>query len=258
MRILVKQNRVVCADLQFEEETVYIGSKPGSGIFLQAPSIATQHAVLSPDGEDNWSLAPASSEALVTLNGRQLERKMAVRPGDRIGIGQFELDVTNAVSPAEAGTTVSERVRKEAAKSLPLSTIIKGTNDAMQFSARRFGRLSRISHSIAQCRDLRSLLDMTLTMTLQAFIDTRLAWIGVRRKPEGKFEFIEGRLSSGQVADDPPLLDLLYDRCVERSLMLCVPEIVSPGHGSMMAVPLAGSRGVLGMIYVDALPGAPQ
>ena len=111
-------------------------------------------------------------------------------------------------------------------------------------------RMPRMS-GLEATRDLHELLDNSLRLCLDYF-NSRVAWVGLRLKPEGELEVLAGRLRSGQSCGTNAFIELLQYRCVERNQHICLRKIRDDAEiGSAMGVPLNSGRGTLGMLYVD-------
>ena len=241
------------AELSFDREQVYIGSRPGCGVHLPNIRVGLQQAVIRPDKDDGWSVEPLDEEHVTRINGSPLSGRRKVHNGDVIAIDDYLLKVylelesqISDISRATRHMSV-KAIRKH---KLPAGALVKKHTDSLTLSIPYLHRASRFSRELMKCGTIRDLMELCLPGLLGTF-GARCAWIGLRRQAIGDLEFVEGRHASGEPCEPTTLcLQLMY-RCMERAQQVCLPRTYDDEIGSAMAVPIIGPDGHLGMFYLD-------
>lgn len=253
MRVLVRQGRSILADLTFEETAVRIGSAEDAEVYLADAKIADYHVRLVPARQGKWSVEVVKHKPQAKLNDVLIHDGMNIRDGDSISLRDYVLTVYPSW---DAGREESERLATEAeiaavrAKPLPAGTLVKRHVEKVAIPAGWLDTISRIAMELSLCGDLRILMDYSLNMMLGVF-GAGFAWMGARRRPAGRLEFVEGRLASGHNCDMPAFADAIVHHCVTRSQHICVPSSYDPEIVSAMATPLIAPEGNIGVVYVD-------
>jgi hypothetical protein len=93
-------------------------------------------------------------------------------------------------------------------------------------------------------------MDAALQALLETFAAQRV-WMGVRRVNYGPMDYVEGRLLTGQTADLPEMGKSLRPRVLDRGQFVLIPRISPDERVSVLAGPLPGPDGSLGMAYID-------
>ena len=75
----------------FSGEEMLIGRRPGCHLVLSDPNVSRQHAVIERRQEVYWLIDLGSTNGTY-VNGQRIQRQ-ALRPGDRIRVGDSELEV---------------------------------------------------------------------------------------------------------------------------------------------------------------------
>lgn len=246
MRILLRQGETMLADLSFDEETVRAGSAADSEIHLPSPKLADYHLRLAPFRPGVWAVEAVNKKPVPTLNGLPMSSRANVKDGDRISVAGFTLTV---YPTWDTGREDSDAAALRG-KPLPAGTLVRKHMEKVSIPAGWLDKISRIAMELGLCTDLRILIDYSLDMMLRVF-GAGYAWIGCRRLPEGRLDFVEGRLDSGKISDTPAFTDALVHHCLTRSQHLCVPTADDPVIVTGMAAPLMSSEGSIGVIYVD-------
>lgn len=258
MRILVRKDEEVLADLSFEDEEITVGSQPSTTIHLPDEHVAGRHALIAPDGNGNWVVHKLDPEWPITINRENIEESRVLENSDSIFIHVYELKIflshdldRQVVEDTRLSTDELARIKQFP---LPQGSVVKRHFDPLHMPKEDLERIARIAVDLSGCRDIHELLDATLTMLLDAF-NARMAWIGIRRKPQGELDVVGGRVPSGQAAAANELIERLQYRCLERAQHICVRKVRDVNQvGSALAVPLTTPAGVLGMAYVDRAP----
>lgn len=259
MRILVKENESVIADLSFEDEDVYVGSQTDCGLHLADLRVAARQALISQATDGTWYLENLDLGNQVLLNNHAAIQRTRLQNDDEICLFDYTLKVyldagleQHVVEDSRLNTEELVKIREYP---LPAGSVVKRSFDQITLPQSQMQHLARRFGEIYQVRDIHELLDASLSLLLEEF-HARSAWVGIRLKTQGELEVQAGRLASGQSAGLNPIIDLLRYRCVERGQHVCIRKVRDTAEiNSAMAVPLHTADGVLGMLYVDRRPG---
>lgn len=86
---------------EFDQEEISIGRVQGNEIVLPKSNISKRHCRLSRSGS-TWIVADAQSTNGTFLNGQRLTAPQEIGPDDKVGIGDFTLEVRDAQQDAQA------------------------------------------------------------------------------------------------------------------------------------------------------------
>lgn len=257
MRVVVreKDTNVIVSDRSFEDEAVYVGSRPGCAVHLPDLYVSPQHLLLSPDEEGSWVMEPLDPEKPARVDGQPLSDRRPMPAETEIEIGPYVLRVSLRSDRAPGGAAEERLSPTDLAEikkyPLPPGSFTKRAGDPIEkLQASQIARLSRAGLDLGRCRDLHELADVSLSHLLQGF-RARCAWIGLRRQPTGDLEVVGGRYTSGEACDAPEMAQHLRYRCLERQQQILVRRPPEGIVGSSLAVPIVNALGVLGMAYVD-------
>ncbi len=257
MRVVVreKETKVIIADRTFEDEAVYVGSRPGCAVHLPDLYVSPHHLLLSPDEHGVWSIEPLDNEKPSRFNGQTLTGRQPILEDNVVEIGPYVLRICLQADKAGPGAEADRLPPLDYTElkkfELPPGSFTKRAGDPIEkLQPTQVTRLARAATELGRCRDLHELVDVSLAHLLQGFRG-RCAWIGLRRQASGDLEVVGGRYTSGESSDVPDLARNLRYRCVERRQQILIRKAGEGIVGSALAVPLTTSLGVLGMIYVD-------
>lgn len=268
MHIVIRDEfkNIRSVDVAGTVDMVNFGSSPECNVYLPDIRIADEHFRLCRQADQSWCLTlcpvPDDSPAAFTriyINALEAPDGTLIKHNDEILLGRYVLNVFTDESDATAPrAAVLEDAAKIRAHPLPGGALIHANPDFdITIPAGLARDITAFSFEIHDCQDMSALLVATVTAIARQF-KTRLVWMGARRHGYGRLEFVESRLANGRAGGDPPRLETYVYRCVDRGQHLCCPEYDMPGIGSALAVPLRGSRSILGMLYLDrAVDDAP-
>lgn len=246
-------------DVVVGRETVYIGSHDGCRIHLPDSRIAPQQLVVYPDEEETWAIETLSSDVEVRLNGMNLVRKEILKTGDEIMLAEFVLRVfpEHEEPTLDRSQMAAQRLSMErfAAFQLPPGTIAKKPDDPLTIQSAQLMAVGKANLAVSQCIQPESLMNIALDTLLNTF-NGQLAWIGLRRVNYGSMEYVEGRLNTGQTTDLPEIGDNLKPRVLDRGQFVLIPRVGREDPMSLMAGPLVGPDGTLGMALVAIADGS--
>ena len=89
--------------------------------------------------------------------------------------------------------------------------------------------------------------------TLEPNLGARMVWMGLRTKPDAEIEYMDGRLEGTPTSLQPPKLETYVYRCLNRQQCITVPRTGDGVTQSVLAVPIPGEHGPIGLLYADTL-----
>jgi len=254
MRLIVLQNGAMVGEVACGQEAIYIGSREGCRVQLPDPRIPDQHAVIYPLGKAGWVLQRLDQAHEVHVNGTNVVDRTELKTGDEIQIYDYLIRAFpeqegHLVRRTGGSASVAQLTRFVQYQLPPGTTTRKGTED-LQLHYDQLRRLGEVNLGLGQCLVVEELMDAALQALLETFAAQR-AWMGVRRVNYGAMEYVEGRLLTGQTADLPEMGKSLRPRVLDRGQFVLIPRVSAEERVSVLAGPLPGPDGSLGMAYID-------
>jgi len=254
MRLIVLAQEAMIADVVCGQEIVYVGSAESCRVRLEDPRIAAQQAVLIPERVGLWLLEPLDSSCEIRVNDALAVAKTELREGDEIRILDFVVrvypDYEERSAPRVTTGTSRAALERFAQAKLPMGAILRKADEPLSLRAELLDALGRANVAVSGCTTVEELMDAILTI-LSGTLAAQRAWIGVRRVNYGPMEYEEGRTVSGQTFDLPEVGQNLKPRILDRGQFVMVPLVSVQERMSVLAGPLNGPDGTLGMIYLD-------
>jgi len=253
MRLVVLQQDAMIADVVCGEEAIYVGSRPDCRVALADPRIAERQVVLYPQGS-GWVVEQLAPQCEVRLNQMRLTDRAELQTGDEIRICDYLIrvypeHVESQVARIPLGTSRAALERFLASR-LPPGSVVKKIDEPLTVQPEQVTRIAEIGQRVSQCTLIEEFMDAALQALLEVFAAQR-AWLGVRRVNYGPMEYVEGRLLTGQATDLPDVGEALKPRVLDRLQYVLVPVLSSEERTSILAGPLRGPEGALGMVYID-------
>jgi serine phosphatase RsbU (regulator of sigma subunit) len=254
MRLTVLQNEALVADVICGREAVYVGAREGARVHLPDERLAPQQLLVCPDIDDVWYIEQLEPACPVHLNGNLLEDRVPLRAGDEVRLLDYLIRVfpeyeDGAVQkPALAVSRAS--LERFAQSKLPPGTFFRRHDEPLTVPPGQLDRLGKANLAAAGCNTVEELMDAALD-SLMATFNAQRAWVGIRRVNYGAMEYEEGRLITGQATDMPELCNDLKPRVLDRAQFVLVPRLSREDPTSVLAGPLIGPDGALGMVYLD-------
>lgn len=254
MRLIVLMSDAMIADVVCGDEAIFVGSRDGCRVQLPDPRIAPQQAVIYPEGDGTWLIKQLHPACEIHINERPLTDTAQLQTGDEVRIHNYAIRVYPDYEE-RAGRTVlgTSRAQLErfAQATLPAGAILKKTDEPATLTPEQLAQVGRAGQAVSGCATVEELMDGVLQAMLGLFAAHR-AWLGVRRVSYGPMEYEEGRLLTGQATDMPPICRELKPRILDRAQFVLVPRLSATEPLSLMAGPLIGPEGTLGMVYIDS------
>lgn len=254
MRLIVLLDEAMVADVVCGPEPIHVGSAEDCRVRLDDTRVAPRQLTLAPVADGTWTLEQLDSTCEVRLNRSSVTGPTPLRTGDEIHLLDYairvypEYDERAAARPA-VGTSRAQLERFAQAK-LPLGAILKKSDEPITVQPGQLAALNRANLAASACTAAEELMDVTLKTLLDVFAAQR-AWIGVRRVNYGPMEYVEGRLITGKSSDMPEIGNDLKPRVLDRAQFVLLPIISRDEPTSVLAGPLCGPDGTLGMAYID-------
>jgi serine phosphatase RsbU (regulator of sigma subunit) len=253
MRLVVTVQGETVADVASEREAVYIGGREDCRVLLEGDEMPPQLAVVVPQGDGRWTLEPIATESDLTHNGAAVAAPVDLNEGDALAVAGYEIRVYPSALPGEKKVTIAagrKALEAFARAKIPPGTIIKKPTEAIKLVPRQLDGAGQANVALSGCATVEDFMDGALQAVIQALGGQR-AWMGVRRETQGKLDYVEGRLLTGQPTDMPPFGNELTPRALDRGQFLMVPRVSREDKTSALAGPVLSLDGTLGMIYVD-------
>ena len=254
MRLILTENGAMLSDIECERETIYVGSQESCGVHLPDSRVAAQQLVIYPETDGGWVVQQLHAENIVTVNGTTIRDKARLKTGDEIEICGFlirafpEHEIKSA--GVEIGTSIKQLTRF-ARSQLPSGAVIKKPDESLTISNEHLHRIGQINLTLSQTIVIEELMTVALRTQLEVFSAQRI-WMGIRRVNYGAMEYTEGRLLTGSTFDLPEIGKTVQPRVLDRGQFVLLPRISAKERFSVMAGPLVGPDGTLGMIYLDS------
>ena len=254
MRLIVLQSDAMIADVVCGRETVLLGSKEDCRIQLPDPRIAPNQAVIHPEEGGAWWIEQLDSTCLLTLNGTTVTGRSQLKTGDEIRLLDYAVrvypDYDETGAPRVTLGTSRAQLERFAQSKLPFGAVLHRADEPLTVHPGQLDGIGRASLAVSSCTTIEELMDAALQHLLTVFAAQK-AWIGLRRANYGSMEYEEGRLITGPPTDLPEIGSELKPRVLDRSQFVLVPVVSREDQTSLLAGPLMGSEGRLGMVYLD-------
>ncbi len=254
MRLVVYRQGNPFTELVGEDEAVSVGSATANRLVLPDTRIPAHVAQIFLEHHEMWVIEPLDERFELLLNGVALAARTPLRSGDQIGVLDFTIEAQFEPPrrPAEAprATTSVASMTQFVKFQLPQGSLIRKAEETLTIQPAQIARIGRVNLALASCETVEALMDIALTAVFD-FFGAHRAWIGIRRVNYGPMEYVEGRVAGGQSTDLPELGENLKPRALDRMQYVLLPLVSPEERHSVMAGPLIGPDGPLGMIYID-------
>jgi hypothetical protein len=235
MRLIVKKDGQTVNDFRFERGPVYIGRHEHSQIFLPDRAVSRQHAAIFATKDGEWVLEDLDSANKTFLNGKAIH-KTPIKAGDRIDIGNFEIEVTLDADTEEPihleDTLVPITSESSPTKAMPAREIIVRKTDVerapdIQLPALRAQDFLQATEAICKSNGPEEVLKTLLGITLTQF-RAHNRWCALRTLPEGPMTFHAGMNSDGGMLElNGITLHKKISHAIENQEFLLFPRVTS-------------------------------
>lgn len=133
---------------------------------------------------------------------------------------------------------------------LPYGSTVKKIEEPISVQRPHIVYAGQMSVALGGCETPEQVMDIAIRAMFERFSPHR-AWIGLRRVNYGPMEYVDGRLLTGQTVDLPELGENLKPRVLDRCQFVLIPRVSDEEPISILAGPLTGPDGTLGMVYLE-------
>ncbi|MBL8879280.1 MAG: SpoIIE family protein phosphatase [Phycisphaerales bacterium] len=257
MRLILLENGAMVSEFFCAREAIHIGSASSCRIHIPDSRIAHEQVVIFPEAGNVWVLQQLDNSIEVRVSGQNVHDKLELKTGDEIELGDFVVrvfpDQVDQAGPRVESTghsTVAQLTRFVQSQ-LPPGAVIKKVDEPLSVHPSHVHRIGAINIALSGCNQVEELMNIALREFASTFAAQRV-WIGIRRVNYGAMEYVEGRSMSGQSVDLPEYGDRVKPRVLDRAQFVFVPLWSTDERVSILAGPLNGPDGTLGMIYIDS------
>lgn len=240
-------------NLEFSNTAVTIGGHSANTVQLPDTEVAAYHGMILPMGEDHWTYRTTDPQAQSLINGEPVgEEQVDLQDGDVLEVGRFTLRLSLDAPPdlvLPEARNLEELARIKDFPLPPRSEIRRQEADVSLSAARR-AVLVGFDTTLRQAADLPQVMEHTLDLLLPE-LGARTVWVGIRHGNTGPIEHLVGRNVHGPYSGEPHLWDAFQYRCLSRYQYITIPRTGQKDTQSMLAVPLMGRRGAVGLIVAD-------
>jgi len=256
MHLIVKQSGTLVKDLQFARGPIYIGRQLESHLCLPDLAVSREHAVIYGADNAQWFAEDLGSANKTFLNKKAIH-KSEIGDGDVLQVANFTIEVQlsgdqdkdQALSMTDTLAmdvhTPETIVRRYEAKDAP----------PIRFNPSRAKDYLKATAAILNAAGPENLLNVLMTLTADQF-GTFHNWIGLRAATSGDLTFTAGHKSTGQ---EVTFEELLFAKMIsnamnnlEYTLIPLLPKDKQYERiRSGLIVPVEGSSGCYGVIYID-------
>ncbi len=255
MRLIVLRDGAMIADVTCKHETVYLGSdQQACRLFVSDERLAARLLAFSRGQDGLWCAEFAGGdETHVLLNGAVLTCRTPLRAGDELRLLEYSIraypEFEEHAPRPDPSMTVAQ-LEKFVQSKLPPGAVLRKADEPLTLQPELLTKLPPMRLSLARCMTVQQLMTIVLEGLLDIFSAQR-GWLGIRRVNYGPMEYVEGRLAAGQSCDLPTIGDALRPRVLDRSQFVLVPILGADERCSVLAGPIIGPDGPLGMMYLD-------
>jgi len=261
MRLIVKKDGQTVNDFRFERGPVYIGRHEHSQIFLPDRAVSRQHAAIFATRDGEWMLEDLDSTNKTFLNEKAVH-KAPIKTGDRINVGDFEIEVTLddiAGKPIHLDDTLITTAHDSGpASAAPSREVIVRKPDAerapdINLPAMRVKDFLQATEAICKANGPEEVLKTLLAITMTQF-RAHNRWCALRALPEGPMTFHAGMNSNGGMLELNGIkLHKKINHVIENQEFLLFPRVTSQEDKaySAMIAPIIDLSGCFGALYLD-------
>jgi len=261
MRLIVKKDGQTINDFRFERGPVYIGRHAHSQVLLPDRAVSRQHAAIFATQDGKWVVEDLDSANKTYLNDKAIHKAL-IKTGDRIRVGDFEIEVTLETDadrnnhledtliqhPRESGavTASSDReiiVRKPDVERAPDISLPAG----------RVKDFLQATEAICKSNGPDEVLKTLLNITLKQFRGCH-NWCALRALPEGPMTVHAGKSRDGGTLELVQIkVHKKITQAIEKQEFLLLSRFpLQDGKPcSAMIAPIIDPSGCFGVLYVD-------
>lgn len=258
MRLMILEKQRLRNSLRLEAGHVTIGSDANCHIHLPDPRLGKHQASILQDDTGDWWLEVMDHAVPTCLNRAVQKTKTRLRHADEIECGEFSIKfyIESDRSREEIQHDRVMSVLKSHGDTIPLGAIILKEDVDLNVSRESLEAMTRLAIAIARSESVGDTLPLLLREMVDQF-HARRVWVGIRKVEKEDFDWTLGQTHTGRNIDRPGYSRATEPRCMKFGHHICTPETPQESIGAAMAVPIAGRRFTLGMLYLENDPGDP-
>jgi pSer/pThr/pTyr-binding forkhead associated (FHA) protein len=265
MRLIVKKAGQTIHELRFTKGPLHIGRHPHSQILLPDRAVSRQHAVIYTTQEGTWVVEDLDSANKTYLNDEAI-KKAEIKTGDRLRVGDFEIDVELEAGADLGGgihledTLVPDSRRPARATTVsPRKIITRKVDDGqgpdVTLPAARIRDFLNATEAICKANGPDEVLKTLLAITLRQF-HAYHSWCALRNLPEGPMTSHAGKSRDGGAVEAGRIkVHEKITQAIETKEFVLVPRVSAVADekkvGSAMIAPIIDPDGCFGVLYVD-------
>ena len=247
----------------FDGESLIIGRSTDAGLVLEDPFGSRQHARLFRNGSELF-LEDLGSRQGTLVNGRRVREPMRVQPGDVVRISRFTISIHPAEPEAAGdapldGATLLRQASEILSESARNPSEVEG--EALRSLAERLRLVNEVHQALGRSLALDELLELILDRVFDHLRPERGAIF--LRNADGEHRRAASRAAAG-AQEELPCSRSLVREVAEKGMAALVLDVRTDqrfsgaqslqisGVRSLVAAPLLGPEGSLGMIALDS------
>ncbi|HUP45036.1 MAG TPA: SpoIIE family protein phosphatase [Thermoanaerobaculia bacterium] len=245
---------------KLEESPVSIGRASDCSIPIKDRYLSRRHAeIIHVDG--SWLLKDLGSVNGTYLNGTRVERDVALKPGDRIRLGDTEIVFETPEHNTDRYLAVADTAERPSI-AIPIQEIQKG--GLRSGDVERLQTLNILAQDLIEDRPMHELFGFIVERVMEHLRPSRAALALLA--PDGQsFAQVEVRRSDRNDDSELTISKTLLSSIVEEKKALALMDvssdeklssaksIVMQGIRSILASPVMIGNSVVGLLYVDYL-----
>ena len=263
IRLQIVPARGVPFEHLFEGESLVIGRGTNAGLMLDDPFVSRHHARLFRNRSGLFLEDPGSRQGTL-LNGQPVREPVRIQPGDVVQISQFTISLQGAKPAAELDepldATVLRRAEDILKDSVQAPARVEG-EAALRRYAERLRLLNEVHQALGTSLGLDELLELILDRVFGHLLPERGAIF--LRTADGGHRRAASRAAAG-TEEALPCSRSLVREVAEKGMAALVLDVQTDqrfagaqslrisGVRSLVAAPLLGPEGSLGMIALDS------
>ncbi|MBN2315739.1 MAG: FHA domain-containing protein [Sedimentisphaerales bacterium] len=272
MRLNVKKDGQTVNELRFTKGPLTIGRHAHSQIYLPDRAVSWQHAVIYTTQDSKWVIEDLKSANKTYLNDKAIQ-KAEIKTGDRIRVGDFEIDVELEAGTESKGdihledTLISETRRSvQAAPAATPKIIVRKADDGLgpdiKLPAIRIVDFLSATEAICKANGPDDVLKTLLKISLKQF-NAYHSWCALRNVPDGPMTSHAGKSRNGDVLELSHIkVHKIITQAIDKKEFVLIPHVSSITKEkdvcSAIIAPILDPDGCFGVFYVDnAIDQAP-